>query len=79
MSSDYEVTVTLRVTVEDAHALLAAAGEAVPDAARADRALAQGLALQALIAPPSAADVPGVRRWSGAGWHSSVEARPLTP
>jgi hypothetical protein len=73
MSSDYEVIVTLRVTGEDAHALFAAAGSAVPDAVRADGALAQGLALQALIAPPNPADAPGVRRWSGEGWHSSVE------
>lgn len=79
MCGDYEVTVTLRVTVDDDQALLDAAGEAVPAAARADAALAAHLALQSLIAPPDVTDLPGVRQWTGLGWHYSVEAQPVAP
>lgn len=79
MSGDYEVTVTLRVTVDDDQALLDAAGGAVPAVARADASLAAQLALQSLIAPPDVTDLPGVRQWTGLGWYSSVEARPVAP
>lgn len=76
MAQEFEVTVRLRVSVEDSEALLAAAGADVLDALREDQLVAMQVALQALVRPPDVAQVPGVK-WSGDGWHAQVHAEPL--
>ena len=77
MAQDFEVTVRLRLTVEDPAALLAAAGDAVPDALREDQLVALQSALQSLVVPPHVEQLPGVSRRSGPGWHAEVRAEPL--
>jgi hypothetical protein len=77
MAQDFEVTVRLRLTVEDSAALLAAAGDEVPDALRDDALVAMQVALQSLVQPPAVEQLPGVSRWSGSGWHAQVSAVPL--
>lgn len=77
MGQDFEVTVRLRVTVEDPAALLAAAGDEVPAALRSDELVAIQAALQAVVRPPDVEQVPGIRGWRGLGWHAQVSAEPL--
>lgn len=77
MTQAFEVTVRLRLTVEDPQALLAAAGDGVPAALRADELVAVQAALQALVLPPDLEQVPGVRSWTGPGWHAQVSAEPF--
>ncbi len=74
MADDYKVTVAMRVTVEDRAALLAAAGDAVPAAAREDEDLAVELALQAVVPVTVLTSMPGTRPWQGEGWHAQVSA-----
>lgn len=77
MPEDYEVTVRVRLTVEDAEALLAAAGEDAPPELRHDRSVSVQSALEALVDPPDVERLPGVRRWSGEGWQAQVSAESL--
>lgn len=77
MTQDFEVTVRLRLTVEDPQALLAAAGDGVPPALRADELVAVQAALQAVVVPPDLTQVPGVRSGTGPGWHAQVSAEPF--
>jgi hypothetical protein len=74
VTDDYAVTVVMRVTVEDRAALLDAAGDDVPAAARGDEELAVGLALQALVPVAVLTDLPGTRPFRGEGWHAQVSA-----
>jgi hypothetical protein len=74
VADDYKVTVTMRVSVEDRTALLAAAGDAVPAAAREDEDLAVQIALQELVPIAVLTRLPGARLWQGNGWHAQVSA-----
>ncbi len=76
MSQNFEVTIRLRVTVEDQERLLQAAGEAVPEAL-CDDPVALQIALQAVVRPPDVDGLPGATRWTGLGWQTSVSAEPL--
>lgn len=77
MSQDFEVTLRVRLTVEDAATVLAAAGRAVPEDMRSDPDAALRMALQAIVRPPDVAALPGIRTWSGLGWVAQVGAEPL--
>lgn len=77
MAQDFEVTVRLRLTVNDPKALLAAAGDVVPEPLRDDHLVAMQVALQSLVVPPDVEQLPGVSRRSGPGWQSQVHAEAL--
>ena len=77
MGQDFEVTVRLRLTVDDPVALASAAGSEVPEALQGDALVAMQVALQSLVQPPAVEEIPGVSRWSGSGWHAQVSAVPL--
>lgn len=76
MVQEFEVTVRLRLTVQDSEALVAAAGGEVPDALRDDQHVAMQVALQALVRRFDVELLPGVK-WSSGGWHAQVRAEPL--
>lgn len=77
MAQDFEVTVRLRLTVNDPQALLAAAGDVVPEPLRDDQLVAIQVALQSLVDPPDVEQLPGVSWRSSPGWRSQVQAEAL--